>query len=377
MYNGKNNYNNDSSSVAVGSRTRKNEDLYKEIGKTDLTGFNVSPKNEVVVDADPNEIDVAKLKKILDTNYSYAPRSETPERRVSNYKEEVSSPEIKEVRRNKLSETSSLDLEFNEDGVEITKEYDLNFVIDKAKEENEIDYEDVKGKKLRETELDILKNLDVRKTVRDPEQDEDLLNLINTISINERQLGAIDPDVEYTANLFNELMGGSTGVMPSIKELEEKELDDTQIKKKKFDDTFEDLITHIAPKTDTFSDSEIALKEEKSILDEADDLIEAREIEKTMKIELEIAELEKNIEASKKLDVNEITSKLEMSKNEVEEKTAEEEFYTKEHKFKEKDFEDLDLDGDKKGLLIEAIAIIALIIFVVGLLFFIKSIVNF
>lgn len=362
MYNGRNN--NDSSSIALGSRARKNEDLYKEIGKTDLNGFNVSPKNEVIVDADANEIDVVKLKRILDTNYSYSPRSGNLDKK--NYSEENNVSDIE--KQNNPSEKSNLDIRFNDEGMEITKEYDLNFVIDRAKEENEIDYEDIKGKKLRETELDILKNLDVKKPVRDLEQDEDLLNLINTISINERQLGAINPDVEYTANLFNELMGGSTGVIPSI-----NELDDTQIKKKKVDDDFDDLISQISTKTDTFSD--VDMEDDRSILDEADDLIEAREIEKTMKLEKE--EIDGKLDDSNKLDVREITSKLEMAKNDPKKKTAEEEFYTKEHKFKKKDFEDLDLDGDKKGLLIEAVAIIALIIFVVGLLFFIKSIINF
>ena len=57
----------------VNSRFRKNEDLYKEINKGELNSYSVK-SNATVLGDNNNEIDVEKIKKILDTKYNETPK---------------------------------------------------------------------------------------------------------------------------------------------------------------------------------------------------------------------------------------------------------------------------------------------------------------
>ena len=57
------------------SRYHKNEELYKEISKSELNSYDVK-SNATILGDNKNEIDVEKIKKILDTKYN-----ETPKRR--------------------------------------------------------------------------------------------------------------------------------------------------------------------------------------------------------------------------------------------------------------------------------------------------------
>ena len=56
----------------VSSRTRKNEELYKEISKSELENYEIK-SNTTVIGENKNEIDVEKIKKILDTKYNELP----------------------------------------------------------------------------------------------------------------------------------------------------------------------------------------------------------------------------------------------------------------------------------------------------------------
>ena len=144
------------------SRFHRNEELYKEINKNELNNFNVR-SNATILGENNNEIDVEKIKKILDTKYN-----ETPQR--------------KSIR------IESTPLE--EEEKEITKEYDINVILEKAREEKKDNYEEERLKKLRDTQFNILKNLNLEKYEinrnNDEEQDEDdLKSLLNTIAYNE------------------------------------------------------------------------------------------------------------------------------------------------------------------------------------------------
>ena len=130
-----NRYYEEDNDKVVSSRVSKHEDLYREISKNEIDGYEVK-SNATVLGANENEIDVEKIKKILDTKYN-----EVPKRK---------SIRIEEENNEKKEE-------------EVTKEYDINVVLEKAREQKNDNYEEERLKKLRDTQFDILKNLNIEK----------------------------------------------------------------------------------------------------------------------------------------------------------------------------------------------------------------------
>lgn len=159
------------------SRVSKNASLYKEINESELDNFSVKSNATVIGNQEP-EIDIEKIKKILDKKYN-----EPPKRRS--------------IRVEPREEESRL-----VDDVP-TKEYDLNVILEKAKDEKPETYEEARAKRLRNTQYDILNNLniddknetrsnnEVVDSSEKPEMNkaqEDLMELINTITINEAKI---------------------------------------------------------------------------------------------------------------------------------------------------------------------------------------------
>lgn len=142
------------------TRTTRNQELYKDISKSELENYSIKSNATVLGDSKP-EIDIEKIKKILDTKYN-----ETPKRKSIN---------IEEVEEEVVER-------------EDTKEYDINAVIEKAREEKTVDYQEERLKKLRDTQYDILKNIDVNKEKEESFKEDNLAELINTIALNEKQL---------------------------------------------------------------------------------------------------------------------------------------------------------------------------------------------
>lgn len=168
------------------TRTTRNQNLYKDINKSELENYSIQ-SNATVLGDNKNEIDVEKIKKILDTKYN-----ETPRRKTIHIEEEPE--EIIE----------------HED----TKEYDIKAILEKAKEEKIVSYEEDRLKKLRDTQFDILKNLNTTETVVKDQESDNLEKLINTISINELQNKNDEPD------LFDDLLGDNTQIQ-DVKESED------------------------------------------------------------------------------------------------------------------------------------------------------------
>jgi len=184
------------------SRYRKNEDLYREISKSELDKFDVK-SNATILGENKNEIDVEKIKKILDTKYN-----ETPKR--------------KSIR---LEETYEV-----EEEKEITKEYDINIILEKAKEEKEVNYEEERLKKLRDTQFNILKNLNLEKYEVDKEdesKEDDLKHLIDTIALNANN------NKNTALDILSDLKGSdNTEVLDGLKDEvveKEKNITDTQM----------------------------------------------------------------------------------------------------------------------------------------------------
>jgi hypothetical protein len=280
--------------LRIGSRTARNTDLYKEINKTELDNFEVK-SNATVIGNNRSNIDVEKIKDILDTHYK-----DVPQRRGIQI--ETNQPQ-KEQRP-----------------IFETKEYDINVIIDKAKEDKVESYEEERSKKLRNTQFDILNNLkiDPNDYIEDYEEEPQIKNeepshttsnvkelekLINTITINEKT----DSKKKPTANQI-EVSKTSTN------KNDKKDADPLDI--------FEDL------KGDDTTAVLEGLKE-----------------------------------------------KTEKMIQQIEETTSfEDSFFTKENSFKKTDFEDYqELEEETAGPIIKIAIIVLLIVFVIGVIILVKS----
>lgn len=170
------------------TRFHKNEKLYREINQSELDNYNIK-SNATVIGDNKNEIDIEKIKKILDTKYKDAPKR----------------------RSIRLEETEE---KFEEK--EPTKEYDINVILEKARGEKTENYEEERLKRIHDTGFDILKNLDISKKEEEPsKEEENLKNLINTIAINERK----NTESSSPLDILTDLKGDDdTEVLEGLKE---------------------------------------------------------------------------------------------------------------------------------------------------------------
>lgn len=144
-------------------RQQKNESLYENITDFENLDYKID-NNATVIGENAKDIDVDKIKKILDNKYN-----QTPKRRSIVIEEE--------------------DLEEPNINLDETREYDINAILNQAKSEKEVDYEKERLKKLRDTQYDILNSLELEKEENVPVEKEDtqneLMDLINTITARE------------------------------------------------------------------------------------------------------------------------------------------------------------------------------------------------
>lgn len=273
------------------SRLEKNKHLYEKISESNLENFDVFSNTTIIGANDTNQIDIEKIKKILDNKYNETPRRKT-------IKIETEETIIEKELSN-------------------TKEYDINAILDKAKSEKTVSYEEQRVKKPVETNYEILKNLDVlaekEKTDEEDveteeayqtsplsvtsEEPQELLDLINTIVINEKKLK--EENTSIALDLFEDLKA----------------------------DGNEEITEKI---------SEIAVD---------------NTIEKAVKKEI-------NVES---INLSEETENLE------------EMFETKETKFKKSDFESLEDESDASNILIKILMILLIIGFIAGMYIFLTT----
>lgn len=231
------------------SRVAKNEELYKEINDASLDNFSVRSNATVIGNQDP-EIDIEKIKKILDTKYNNAPKRKSIRIDIPEEEEEVDT--------------------------EPTKEYDLNVVLEKAKDELPETYEEARAKKLRNTQFDILNNLHIEEDQEEEEPskaEEDLMELINTISINEKKISEISEKLgqhaheEVKEEMTSEEEGDAFGIFDELKGSGNTEVYEgmtEEIKKVEVQDKSEDLQEE--PKKDNEEE-----KEENTIVEKVKD----------------------------------------------------------------------------------------------------------
>lgn len=184
---------------SYGSRSRKNEELYQEMNHDELTEINLASNARVIGENNKN-IDVEKIKELLEKKYREEPRKS----------------------RSLIKQQEEMEEELEEPKEE-TKEYNINAIIEKAKQDKEIDYERERLKKVRDTQYDILKGLSLNEEEKEENSKvtsnkDDLVNLINTITEKEltREMNPLD--------ILTDLKGSdNTVVLDGIKEKVEKE----------------------------------------------------------------------------------------------------------------------------------------------------------
>lgn len=176
------------------SRQQKNEELYQSIKNSEIKDFD-STSNIKIIGESNGGIDVNKLRDILEKNYQ----------------------EPTKTRRIKYEDISDDDQE-KEVELEKTRDFDINTILEQAREEKVDDYEKDRLKKIRDTQFDILKSLELDKEenskVAKEETKEELLDLINTININEKkkELEAINNETDKMdpLDILTELKGDGT-----------------------------------------------------------------------------------------------------------------------------------------------------------------------
>lgn len=203
-------------------RTVKNENLYRE------KDYSVYSSNETVIDTN-NEIDITKLKNIIQSREDY--------QRTKSY-------------RNMLN-----DKKFDYDDIEVEEEsyeeknYDINALLQKVKDEKDTIDEKDKMRKLRNTQYDILSNLDIKSKKTNPvddleQQKEDLKDLINSITNKNSKANKTieeednDPlgllaDLHATSVIPTEDIANNPDIVPPQKDVE---VNSVQVIEKKQDD---------------------------------------------------------------------------------------------------------------------------------------------
>lgn len=192
------------------SRTKRNERLYQEISQNDLEDINLSSNAHVIGDNE-NNIDINKIKELLEKKYYEAPKKSSV-----------------------LQMPADSSMDMVED--ETTKEYDINAILEKARSDKEVDYERERLKKIHDTQYDILKSLDVEKESSENKvtsDKENLMQLIHTITEKEmtRELNPLDILTDLKGNENTVVLDGiskdikSQDLKNTVKEEVKKEVD--------------------------------------------------------------------------------------------------------------------------------------------------------
>lgn len=202
------------------SRTKRNQDIYNSTNMSELSRIKTNTNVSVISDA-PKEINIEKIKKYINS--------------LNNEQEE---------KRKRIS----LELPHEEEKVverQEPKTYDINSVLEQAREKKETNYEEERHRKLNNTGYDILKTIKIREESKEQydddtteeleelnTQEKTIVNLIQNIqqgSKKEFEPSTSKESNDNTRDLFQELMGDNenTVVMSPI---EEEELNNNNIK---------------------------------------------------------------------------------------------------------------------------------------------------
>ena len=193
------------------SRTKRNQTIYNSNDMSNLSRIKTNTNVSVISDA-PKEIDLEKIKNYV---YSLNNESEEKKRRIS-----LELPPEEEV----VVERKEL------------KNYDINSILEKAKDSRESDYEEDRYRKINNTQIDILKNIKIKDEVIEEEIDPDLTGPIDELNTEEKTIVDLIQDIQSHSkdkkkDLFADLMGDSeeTTVLSPVEEEEKNGLKDALV----------------------------------------------------------------------------------------------------------------------------------------------------
>lgn len=214
------------------SRTKRNQDIYNSTDMSDLSRIKTNTNVSVISDA-PKEIDIEKIKKYLNALNN---EEEQKRKKISL---DFPEPEEKIVERQEQ------------------KTYDINSVLEQAREKKETNYEEDRHRKLNNTGYDILKNIKIKEEQEEKNKltdTEEFTSPIEELNTQEKTIVNLIQDIQNgkssgnnpkenvskddTTDLFKELMGDNenTIVMAPI---DEDETNESNIKEVLFDITKE------------------------------------------------------------------------------------------------------------------------------------------
>ncbi len=265
------------------SRTKRNQEIYKSTDMTELSRFKSNANVSVISDA-PKEINIEKIKSYID---SLEDEKEEKRKRL-----DLDIPEEKEevVERKEL------------------RNYDVNSVLEEAREKKEVDYEDQRHRKINNTQYDILKSIKIE-DAKDGDDEDDLLNtqektivdLIQNIQKGNKKDDNVEDlfkdlmadnentivmapitDDETNKNNMKEALEDITSNLEQIKEpvndaTQELLLEKERLKQKHMNDTTDD--TDILASVKSVNDTD-TLTDVKS-MDDTDTLVKAKSIDDT------------------------------------------------------------------------------------------------
>lgn len=243
------------------SRVRKNANLYRRIDAASID--DIEPRREEeIIESNTTTIDVEKLKSMLDKKYR-----------------EPSSNTLKDIDHNLVNRDINL---------EETREYNLDDIINKAKDKDDTDYGVERLKKLSDTNVSILDGLNIKENDTSKDNDDNnkskvssdskkLIELIDTINLKEQEgYDALlkdnnelsdDFDLEDTGSnepldMLSELTGNDedTKVVGASEIVSDKDLKNESPKLDNKDDKYDDI--DLENSDDDFDTTEVVSRDD-------------------------------------------------------------------------------------------------------------------
>lgn len=155
------------------TRSIKNKDLYNSVYSDEFSRARTN-NNIRVIDSNNKDIDINKIKKYID---SLNANNEVKKKRIFQLNEE------------------NTEQKNNEEEI---RDYDINSVIEKARQNRGVNYQEERYKKLHNTQFDILSELNINKEIIEDNEIEfntnerTLIDLINTVTIHKDDMGLLD-----------------------------------------------------------------------------------------------------------------------------------------------------------------------------------------
>ncbi len=181
------------------SRTKRNQNVYNMSDLGELSRIKTNTNVSVISDA-PKEIDLEKIK-----NYVYSLENEEDEKRKKLLLEIPEEEPVEVVTRKE------------------EKDYDINSVLERARDKRTFDYEEERHRKLTSTQIDILKNIKIREDKIEKEEDPDITGPIDELNTEEKTIVDLIKDIQSHGKkkeLFEDLMGDNDDTVVAPIELE-------------------------------------------------------------------------------------------------------------------------------------------------------------